>query len=144
MSTPYTPAPQIFNLFKVLAVSLALIAAVEYFKYGTRINYEWFHCTPVMERVGGPDSSVLKIWARGGPSCDKRGEYKTILKRISRDYEPNDEHLSFCIKENMSVDPVHYPIHEDKGEPGYIAYVGYDSDKRTVDELCEGTTVFHF
>ena len=60
MSTPYTPAPQIFNLFKVLAVSLALIAAVEYFKYGTRINYEWFHCTPVMERVGGPDSSVLQ------------------------------------------------------------------------------------
>ncbi|AJS92723.1 BAH_G0042640.mRNA.1.CDS.1 [Saccharomyces cerevisiae] len=134
------PKPKIFNLFRVCFISLLLIAAVEYFKYGTRINYEWFHCTPIKEPQSG---SVIKLWARGGPSCDKRGEYKTIVKRITRDYEPNDEHLSFCIIENDNVPPVHYPIHEDKGEPGYVAYVGYDTDSELVQELCADSTIYH-
>lgn len=136
--------PKIANLFKTIFLSFAIIAAVEYFKYGTKINYEWFHCWPVKEQVGGPDSSVFKLWARGGPSCDKRGEYKTILKRISRDYEPNDEHISFCIIENKGVSPVHYPIHDDKGAPGYWAYVGYDRDSHLVREMCGDHTTYNF
>lgn len=141
---PYQEKPKFFSLFTVLLISLSLIAAVEYFKYGTRINYEWFHCTPSMEHVGPDSSSVSKIWARGGPSCDKRGEYKTILKRITRDYEPNNEAVSFCIKENMDIKPIHYPVDEHKGEPGYVGYVGYDSDKDIIEKICGDATIFHF
>ena len=137
-----TPRSRIPILFQCIAVALALMAAVEYFKYGTKINYEWFHCTPIMEPVG-TNTSVLKIWARGGPSCDKRGEYKTILKRITRDYEPNEQHLQFCMIENMKVDPIHYPLGEDKGEPGYTAYVGYDEDEALVQKMCKDSTIFH-
>ncbi|GAV48896.1 hypothetical protein ZYGR_0N03010 [Zygosaccharomyces rouxii] len=136
--------PKILNLFKTLFIALAIMAAVEWFKYGTMINYEWFHCSPEQESIGGPDSSVLKLWARGGPSCDKRGEYKTILKRISRDFEPNDEHLSFCIIENEKLPHVHYPVHEDKGEPGYSAYVGYNRDSELVQKMCGEHTIYNF
>lgn len=136
--------PKIKNLFKTFFISLVVMAAIEWFKYGTKLNYEWFHCWPEQESVGSPDSSVLKLWARGGPSCDKRGEYKTILKRISRDFEPNDEHLSFCIIENKRLPHVHYPIHEDKGEPGYWAYVGYNHDSELVTEMCGEHAIYNF
>lgn len=139
------PRKRIPILLKCIFIALLLIAAVEYFKYGTRINYEWFHCTPRIETIAEfPGTSVRKIWSQGGPSCDKRGEFKTLLKRITRDYEPNDEHLSFCIVENTKVGPVHYPIGEPKGEPGYVAYVGYDRDAALVESLCEGSDIFHF
>lgn len=134
---------QILNLFKCVVIALSLIAAVEYFKYATQMNYEWFHCTPIKESMGSPGSSVIKLSSKGGPSCDKRGEFKTIVKRISRDYEPNLEHLSFCIMENPNVPPVHYPVHEDKGEPGYYAYVGYNKDYPLVKELCGDTAIYH-
>lgn len=134
---------QISNLFKCVMIALSLIAAVEYFKYGTQINYEWFHCTPIKESVGGPGSSVLKLSSKGGPSCDKRGEFKTIVKRISRDYEPNQERVSFCIMENTNVPPIHYPVHEDKGAPGYFAYVGYNKDYSLVEELCGDAPIYH-
>ena len=139
------PSNRIPNLLYCVIISLFLIAAVEYFKYSTRINYEWFHCTPIMEPISGytDNSTVLKIWARGGPSCDKRGEFKTIMKRIVRDYEPNDESFSFCIIENMALDSIHYPLHENKGEPGYIAYVGYDKDSDLVNELCTDSIIYH-
>ena len=94
--------------------------------------------------MGGPGSSVIKLWARGGPSCDKRGEFKTIAKRISLDFEPNEEHLSFCIMENMDVPTRHYPVaDENKGAPGYVAFAGYDSDYELVEKLCEGETIYH-
>ena len=135
---------QVNSLFQCTVVCLMLIAAVEYFKYATRIHYEWFHCTPTVEKIGTPDSSVIMLSSRGGPSCDKRGEFKTIVKRISRDFEPNSEHLSFCIKENAEVAPVHYPIGEDKGAPGYIAYAGYDRDFQLVKEMCADSPIYHF
>ena len=87
---------QINNLFICTVICLSIIAAVEYFKYGTR------------------------------------------------DFEPNNEHLSFCIKENLEVPPVHYPIHENKGLPGYIAYAGYDKDYSLVKEMCADTPIYHF
>lgn len=138
---------QINNLFICTIICLTIIAAIEYFKYATRINYEWFHCTPVIDKITlptYPDSSVVMLSSRGGPSCDKRGEFKTIVKRISRDFEPNTEHLSFCIKENLDVSPVHYPIDENKGLPGYIAYAGYDSDLNLIKEMCADTPIYHF
>lgn len=135
---------QINRLFACAFICLSLIAAVEYFKYATRINYEWFHCTPTIERIGTAESSVIMLSSRGGPSCDKRGEFKTIVKRISRDFEPNSEHLSFCIKENLDIPPVHYPIGENKGAPGYIAYAGYDRDYQLVKEMCADSPMYHF
>ncbi|CCF60032.1 hypothetical protein KAFR_0I02530 [Kazachstania africana CBS 2517] len=135
------PRQQILSLLKYVVISLMLIAAVEYFKYATRINYDWFHCTAVGEPI--ENSSVVKLYARGGPSCDKRGEFKTIVKRITRDYEPNDESLSFCIKENKHLNSIHYPIHEEKGEPGYFAYVGYDSDYNLIEKYCEDSVIYH-
>lgn len=136
------PRSRIPILFQCIAISLSIIAAVEYFKYGTQINYEWFHCTPIMESMG-QDTTVQKIWARGGPSCDKRGEFKTIMKRITRDYEPNEQHLQFCMIENMNVEPIHYPLGEIKGEPGYTAYVGYNQDADLMQELCQDSTIFN-
>lgn len=134
---------QVKNLFFYIFMALSLMGAVEYFKYGTRTNYEWFHCRPQKELIGGPGSTVYKLWSRGGPSCDKRGEFKTLVKRISRDYEPNEQHLSFCIIENKDVGPIHYPIHEDKGEPGYIAYAGYNQDSELVKELCGDNVIYN-
>lgn len=130
------------NLLKCVVIALSLIAAVEYFKYSTQMNYEWFHCTPTVESVGGMDNSLVKIWSRGGPSCDKRGEFKTIVKRITRDFDVNKEHASFCIIENSELPPIHYPVHEDKGEPGYIAYAGYNNDYKLVEEYCVDTTIY--
>ncbi|CCK70402.1 sphingosine N-acyltransferase subunit LIP1 KNAG_0E01360 [Huiozyma naganishii CBS 8797] len=145
-SKHFKPKPRIKALFQYIILSLLLIAAVEYFKYSTRINYEWFHCTivrdPIRDSMGEP-SSVFKLSAVGGPSCDKRGELKTIMKRIVRDYEPNEENLSFCLIENESVKPIHYPLGEVKGEAGYWAYVGYDSDKELVKEMCNDATLYH-
>ncbi|CCE61627.1 hypothetical protein TPHA_0A05530 [Tetrapisispora phaffii CBS 4417] len=136
--------PQIWSLLFYVVLSLSLIAGVEYFKYGTRINYEWFHCTPMKEQIGGPSSSVLKMWAVGGPSCDKRGEFKTLVKRITRDYEPNEESLSYCFIENKDINPIHYPVEDgNKGVPGYVAYVGYDTDADLVAQMCEGSQIFH-
>lgn len=132
--------PQLSKLLQCVLIALGLISAVEYFKYSTRIHYDWFHCTPVEEPLSG---SAIRLYARGGPSCDKRGEVKTIIKRITRDYEPSKDGISFCIKENMKVGPVHYPVHEDKGEPGYVAYVGYDRDSAVVQEYCENATILH-
>lgn len=135
---------QVWTLLGYIFSSLLLIASVEYFKYSTRINYEWFHCTPIKEQVGGYSSSVVKMWSVGGPSCDKRGEFKTLVKLITRDYEPNEEHLSYCIIENLNVPPIHYPVADgNKGEPGYIAYAGYDSDSQLVSEMCGDSQIFH-
>ncbi|EDO18796.1 hypothetical protein Kpol_1028p71 [Vanderwaltozyma polyspora DSM 70294] len=136
--------PQVWTLLKYIFISLCLIAAVEYFKFGTRINYEWFHCTPIKEQVGGPSSSVIKMWAVGGPSCDKRGEFKTLFKRISRDYDPNDEPVAYCFVENKNIPSVHYPIENgNKGEPGYVAYVGYMSDYDLIEAECGENQIFH-
>lgn len=134
--------PRFKALFQYVMLSFALIAAVEYFKFSTRIHYDWFHCTPHYESVDNT-TSVNKIFAVGGPSCDKRGELKTIVKRITRDYEPNDESVSFCIIENKDIDPIHYPLGEIKGEPGYWAYVGYDTDRDLIRKKCENNTIFH-
>lgn len=133
---------RLFILFQCLAGALCLIAAVEYFKYKTRISYEWFHCTPVMHTMQ-TNTSVQKIWAYGGPSCDKRGELKTIMKRITMDYDPNHEPYSFCIIENVNVAPIHYPIHENKGNPGYVSYVGYDRDSDIIAQYCNNATIMH-
>ncbi|CAL9729290.1 ceramide synthase subunit Lip1p [Monosporozyma unispora] len=138
--------PRFKALFQYVFISLLLIAAVEYFKYSTRIHYEWFHCTAVKQPFNQNDgsiSSVNKIFAVGGPSCDKRGELKIIMKRITRDYEPNDENYSFCIVENENVASIHYPLGEDKGKPGYHAFVGYDHDKELVEDLCKDSTIYH-
>lgn len=51
--------------------------------------------------------------------------------------------MSFCIKEELDVSPVHYPVHEKKGIPGYVAYVGYDSDSAILEDLCEDATIMH-
>lgn len=138
--------PRFKALFQYICISLLLIAAVEYFKYSTKIHYEWFHCTAVKKQINyvdGSESSVNKIFARGGPSCDKRGELKIIMKRITRDYEPNDENFSFCIVENTNVPSIHYPLTEDKGKPGYYAFVGYDHDKELIEEVCKDSTIYH-
>ena len=141
-SSEPSPRSRIPILLQCITIALSLVAAVEYFKYSTKINYEWFHCTPIMEPVG-TNTSVLKIWARGGPSCDKRGEYKTIMKRITRDYEPNNQHLKFCMIENVNIGPIHYPLGEPKGEPGYVAYVGYNEDEELVQTMCKESTIFN-
>lgn len=134
-------------LLEYVFMALGLIAAVEYFKYKTRISYEWFHCTPKFELLENSGSTYArKLWAVGGPSCDKRGELKTIMKRITMDYEPNDEEVHFCIVENAKVKSIHYPVEKDnKGEPGYYAFAGYKWDAKVIEETCElhGATVFH-
>ncbi|SCU86477.1 LAFA_0E01002g1_1 [Lachancea sp. 'fantastica'] len=135
--------PQVFKLLEYVCIGLFLIAAVELFKYSTRVNYEWFHCTPIKEPVS-ENSSAFKIFAIGGPSCDKRGEYKAIMKKITYDYEPNDESVSFCIKENADVTPIHYPIDTPKGAPGYVAYAAYDSDAQLISQLCDDAIIMHF
>ncbi|CAR21755.1 sphingosine N-acyltransferase subunit LIP1 [Lachancea thermotolerans CBS 6340] len=134
--------PQIYKLFQYVCAGLALIAAVEYFKYSTRINYEWFHCT-LVEEPWEQGSSLSRLYAVGGPSCDKRGELKTIMKKITRGFDLQKEGISFCIKEDLEVPSVHYPIHDKKGAPGYVAYASYDSDSRDIREVCEDAPVLH-
>ncbi|CCC70695.1 hypothetical protein NCAS_0F02110 [Naumovozyma castellii] len=135
--------PRIWNLIQCVGVVLSLIAAVEYFKYSTRIHYDWFHCTPIMEPLDSSENPIFKVWARGGPSCDKRGEFKTIVKSITRGFEPAKSPISFCIKENTGIPAIHYPIHEDKGEPGYIAYVEYTTNDREIQKICQNSTILH-
>ncbi|QLG72964.1 hypothetical protein HG535_0E00480 [Zygotorulaspora mrakii] len=134
---------QYLSLFKCVIISLSLIAAVEYFKYATQANYEWFHCTPSVEPIGYHGSSLVKLSSKGGPSCDKRGEFKTIVKKITRDFDVNKQHISFCIIENANVPPIHYPIHEDKGQPGYVAYAGYNNETELIEEHCGDATIFN-
>ncbi|SCU79545.1 LADA_0B01420g1_1 [Lachancea dasiensis] len=135
--------PQLFRLFEYVCVGLALIAAVELFKYSTRVNYDWFHCTPVKESLAA-GSSAYKVFAVGGPSCDKRGEFKSIMKKITSDYEPHQGAISFCIKENDKVSPRHYPIGTPKGQPGYVAYAAYDLEFALISELCQDAAIMHF
>lgn len=132
---------QIKNLMKYIFLCFLLIGAVEYFKFSTQVHYEWFHCTPIKEPISG---SAIKLWARGGPSCDKRGEMKTIMKRITRDFEPNDEAVAFCLIEENNIPARHYPVGEDKGKPGYYAIVGYQSDLSTIESHCKGSTIYNF
>lgn len=134
--------PRFKALFQYILLSFVLIGAVEYFKFSTRIHYDWFHCTPHYESIDNT-TSVNKLFVVGGPSCDKRGEFKTIVKRITRDYETNNESVSFCIIENEKIDSIHYPLGEIKGEPGYWAYVGYDTDKDLILDKCENHTIYH-
>ncbi|CCH46778.1 ceramide synthase accessory subunit [Wickerhamomyces ciferrii] len=88
----------IFNLIQVVFIVLSLVAAVEYFKYSTRINYDWFHCTPQVTTF--PNSSIKQVISVGGPSCDKRGQTKSITKRLSREFEPNQDDVLFCIQDD--------------------------------------------
>lgn len=137
---------RIIVLAQYLAVGLLAIAAVEYFKYSTMIHYDWFHCTPSYEVISS-GSDVQKLFAVGGPSCDKRGEFKTIAKRIGRDFPVNKQRKSFCIVENKSVDYKHYPVEDGmKGEPGYVAYIGTTEDSGSMQdliELCGESDVFN-
>lgn len=88
----------VFTLLQTLFIVLSLIGAVEYFKYGTRVNYDWFHCTPEITEF--PDSSIKQIISVGGPSCDKRGQTKSILKKLSREFDPNEEKVVVCLKDD--------------------------------------------
>ncbi|XBW36888.1 hypothetical protein QEN19_002467 [Hanseniaspora menglaensis] len=122
------------------------IAAVEYFKYSTMIHYDWFHCTPVYEDISTV-SNIQKLFAVGGPSCDKRGQFKTLVKRIGRDFPVNKERKSFCIIEDKSLGYKHYPIeNENKGAPGYTAYIGTTDDAVSMidlNEICGESSVFN-
>ncbi|KAL6928736.1 hypothetical protein ACO0SA_002065 [Hanseniaspora valbyensis] len=133
-------------LVQYLAVGLIAIAAVEYFKYSTMIHYDWFHCTPTYENVSST-SDVQKLFSVGGPSCDKRGEFKTIAKRIGRDFPVNKQRKSFCIVENKSLDYKHYPVENgNKGEPGYVAFIGttHDSDSMLdLKQICGESDIFN-
>ncbi|CEP24777.1 LIP1 [Cyberlindnera jadinii] len=88
-------ANKVFTLLQVTFIVLALIAGVEYFKYSTMVNYEWFHCTPQLTLI--PGTGITKAIAVGGPSCDKRGQLKSITKRLTRTFDPNLEPLAFCL-----------------------------------------------
>ncbi|CAH03025.1 sphingosine N-acyltransferase subunit LIP1 [Kluyveromyces lactis] len=138
---------RVYILLQYVLAALVLIAAVEYFKYKTRISYEWFHCTVQSEELfDHPEGSPLKLWAIGGPSCDKRGELKTIMKRITMDFDPNVEPVKFCIVEDTKVKSIHYPIEDgNKGDPGYISFVGYERDSDVVEQACASyaATVFN-
>lgn len=138
---------QVSTLVQYIIGALALVAAVEYFKYKTRISYEWFHCTPQYEALSSEEgNSAQKLWSIGGPSCDKRGELKTIMKRITMDYDPNKEPVKFCIIEDTNIDSIHYPVEDgNKGDPGYFSFVAYEHDSKLVEESCSlhGAKVFN-
>ncbi|CDO91957.1 unnamed protein product [Kluyveromyces dobzhanskii CBS 2104] len=144
---PHQAPNRVFILLQYVFGALVLIAAVEYFKYKTRISYEWFHCTPQYEELfSRPEGAPLKLWAVGGQSCDKRGELKTIMKRITMDYDPNKEPVKFCVVEDTEVNSIHYPNeNENKGLPGYVSFVGYERDSKIVEEACAsyGATIFN-
>ncbi|SCU86708.1 LANO_0C08944g1_1 [Lachancea nothofagi CBS 11611] len=135
--------PQVLRLLQYVCVGLALIASVELFKYSFRVNYDWVHCTPVKEQLS-QGTSAYKIFSVGGPSCDKRGEFKSIMKKMASDYQPQVDGVSFCIKESKDVPPIHYPTGTPKGKPGYVAYVAYESDSPLISEVCQDATIMHF
>lgn len=85
-------------LIQTIIGFFVLIAGAEYFKYSTQANYNWFHCTPQVVEIS--DSSILEVTSIGGPSCDKRGQVKSITKRIVSLFDPNIEPVIFCIKED--------------------------------------------
>ncbi|KAH3673615.1 hypothetical protein WICPIJ_009707 [Wickerhamomyces pijperi] len=87
------------TLIETILAMLALIAGVEYFKYATMTNYEWFHCT--VQRSLDPSSSIVEYTSVGGESCDKRGQFKSIVKAASREFDPNYDDVVFCIKEDL-------------------------------------------
>lgn len=116
------PQNKVITLIETIAVLLALIAGVEYFKYSTMVNYEWFHCT--VERDTSPVNSVVEYTAVGGPSCDKRGQLKSIVKTISREFDPNYGDVVFCIKEDHAGERI----------VGYGADV---NDAELLKESCE-------
>lgn len=133
-------------LLEYTIICLLAIAGVEYFKYSTKIHYDWFHCTPVYENIT-TTNNIQKLFAVGGPSCDKRGQFKTIVKRIGRDYPVNTERKSFCIVEDKSLNYKHYPIENgNKGDPGYYAYIAStndDSDMLKLASLCDSESIFN-
>ena len=133
-------------LLEYTIICLLAIAGVEYFKYSTKIHYDWFHCTPVYQNITATNN-IQKLFAVGGPSCDKRGQFKTIVKRIGRDYPVNTERKSFCIVEDKSLNYKHYPIENgNKGDPGYYAYIASTndgSDMLKLASLCESESIFN-
>ncbi|AMD21960.1 HFR105Wp [Eremothecium sinecaudum] len=132
------------NLLYYMGILLSVLGAIELFKYSTRLNYEYFHCTTISEPVAEA-TSMNMIYAVGSSSCDKRGEIKTILRKITRDYDPNLQPASFCLVENRAVGSIHYPDKGKKGPAGYVAYAAYDDDEELLLEQCaqDGATVFH-
>ncbi|KAL6936791.1 hypothetical protein ACO0OL_001341 [Hanseniaspora opuntiae] len=133
-------------LFEYTVICLLAIAAVEYFKYSTKIHYDWFHCTPVYEPISSANN-IQRVFAVGGPSCDKRGQFKTIIKRIGRDYPVNTERKSFCVIEDKSLPYKHYPVENgNKGNPGYYAYIastGDDDDMEKLADLCQSASIYN-
>ncbi|AGO13553.1 AaceriAGL329Cp [[Ashbya] aceris (nom. inval.)] len=128
-----------------ICAGLAFVGALEYFKHYTKNNYEWFHCTAVVEPVQGT-TTVEKLFAVGGPPCDKRAELKVITQKLTKHFDPNKQPALFCIVENTSVEAVHYPVSRtNKGPAGYIAYAGYEADRAAVHKYCEahGAAVLH-
>lgn len=129
------------KLLEFVCVGLAIIAAAEWFKASTKSHYEWFHCTVHSEEAGG--NSVVKLWSVGGPSCDKRGELKSIIRHITRNYDPNIAPAGFCLTENTKIPARHYPIGPEKGDPAYVAYASYLDDESILHELCNESTIYH-
>jgi hypothetical protein len=84
-------------LIQTVIAFFGLIAAVEYFKYGTQANYDWFHCTPKVNEI--PNTTILEVTAVGSTACDKRGQLKSVTKRLAKLIDPNIEPAVFCLKE---------------------------------------------
>lgn len=60
--------------------------------------------------------------------------------------DPNVEPVKFCIVEDTKVKSIHYPIEDgNKGDPGYISFVGYERDSDVVEQACASyaATVFN-
>jgi len=117
MSTPQKN--NVFTLIQVIFIVLSLIGGVEYFKYSTRINYDWFHCTP---NVHSLDGSVKKITSTGGTSCDFRGMTKSILKKLSTEFEPQDGKIVVCLENN--------------NEDGVVGYGSFIEDEEKLKTYC--------
>lgn len=111
---------KVFNLVQVTLVVLVLVAAVEYFKYSTKANYEWIHCTAQTSLV--PNTNITRATAFGGTSCDKRGQMKAIVNKLTRTFDPNEEKLAFCLQEEQDI------------VAGYIANV---EEEQTLKGLCD-------
>lgn len=95
-------------LIEITVIVLAIVGGIEYFKFSTRMNYDWFHCTAQITQV--PGTEIVKATAIGGPSCDARGQLKTITKKLTRKYDPNYQSYVFCLKED-----------DKEGVIGYVA-----------------------
>ncbi|CDR41807.1 CYFA0S08e00254g1_1 [Cyberlindnera fabianii] len=95
-------------LIEITVIVLAIVGGIEYFKFSTRMNYDWFHCTAQITQV--PGTEIVKATAIGGPSCDARGQLKTITKKLTRKYDPNHQSYVFCLKED-----------DKEGVIGYVA-----------------------